>query len=95
MVKQTFDLYFSEERNLKLIQTVIYGADGKAITLANALKLENPIPLIIFGFVDKNNENESQQILDLPILVQEKKLPTLIRNVGAQSVIIGGKVMQK
>lgn len=42
VVKQTFELYFSEKTNSKLIRTVIYGTDANAISVANALKFETP-----------------------------------------------------
>jgi hypothetical protein len=46
------------------------------------------------GFVDKNSQNESKRMLDLPILVLKKKLPTLMRSIGAEGVIMI-KVCQK
>jgi FlaA1/EpsC-like NDP-sugar epimerase len=47
------------------------------------------------GFVDKNNQNASKRMLDLPILVQKKKLPTLMRSIGAEGVIIADKSLSK
>ena len=95
VVKQTFELYFSEKNNAKLIRTVIYGTDANAISVANALKFETPTRFKIVGFVDKNNQNASKRMLDLPILVQKKKLPALMRSVGAESVIIADKGLSR
>lgn len=95
MVKQTFELYFSEKSNEKLTRTVIYGTDANAISVANALKFETPSRFKIVGFVDKNSQNASKRMLDLPILVQRKKLPALMRSVGAESVIIADKGLSK
>ena len=65
------------------------------MSVANALKFETPSRFKIVGFVDKNNQNESKRMLDLPILVQKKKLPTLMRSVGAEGVIIADKSLTK
>ncbi len=95
IVKQTFELYFSEKGTNKLIRTIIYGTDANAISVANALKFETPSRFKIVGFVDKNNQNASKRMLDLPILVQKKKLPALMRSVGAEAVIIADKSLTK
>ncbi|WP_394350397.1 polysaccharide biosynthesis protein [Flavobacterium hydrocarbonoxydans] len=95
IVKQTFELYFSEKNNAKLIRTVIYGTDANAISVANALKFETPSRFKIVGFVDKNNQNASKRMLDLPILILKKKLPALMRSVAAEGVIIADKSLSK
>ena len=95
IIKQTFELYFSEIGSEKLIRTIIYGTDANAISVANALKLETPTRFKIIGFVDKNNQNASKRMLDLPIFVQKKKLPTLMRSVGAVGVIIADRGLSK
>ena len=95
LIKQTFELYFSEIGTEKLIRTIIYGTDANAISVANALKLETPTRFKIIGFVDKNNQNASKRMLDLPIFVQKKKLPTLMRSVGAVGVIIADRGLSK
>ncbi|WP_163393936.1 polysaccharide biosynthesis protein [Flavobacterium limi] len=95
VVKQTFEIYFSEKTDSKLIRTVIYGTDANAISVANALKFETPSRFKIVGFVDKNNQNASKRMLDLPILIQKKKLPALMRSVAAEAVIIADKSLSK
>ncbi|PWA09932.1 nucleoside-diphosphate sugar epimerase/dehydratase [Flavobacterium laiguense] len=95
VVKQTFELYFSEKSSTKLIRAIIYGTDANAISVANALKFETPSRFKIVGFVDRNNQNASKRMLDLPILVQKKKLPSLMRTVGAEAVIIADKSLGK
>ena len=95
IVKQTFELYLSEKSSTKLIRTIIYGTDANAISVANALKFETPTRFKIVGFVDKNNQNASKRMLDLPILVQKKKLPSLMRSVGAEAVIMADKSLGK
>lgn len=95
VVKQTFELYFIEKNNFKLIKTIIYGTDANAISIANALKFETPSRFKIIGFVDKNNQNGSKRMLDLPILVLQKKLPTLMRSIGAEGIVIADKSLSK
>ncbi|OCB76669.1 polysaccharide biosynthesis protein [Flavobacterium crassostreae] len=95
IVKQSFELYVSENSTNNLIRTVIYGTDANAISVANALKFETPSRFKIVGFVDKNNQNASKRMLDLPILIQKKKLPTLMRTVGAVAVIMADKSLSK
>jgi len=95
VVKQTFELYFVEKNNAKLIKTIIYGTDANAISIANALKFETPSRFKIIGFVDKNNQNASKRMLDLPILILRKKLPYLLRSVGAEGLVIADKSLSK
>ena len=95
VVKQTFELYFIEKNSSKLIKTIIYGTDANAISIASALKFETPSRFKIIAFVDKNNQNASKRMLDLPILVLRKKLPALMRSVGAEGLVIADKSLSK
>ena len=95
IIKQTFEMYFSEQGTNKLIRTIIYGTDANAISVANALKFETPSRFKIVGFVDKNNQNATKRMLDLPILVKKKKIPPLMRSVNAQAIIIADKSLSK
>jgi hypothetical protein len=42
------------------------------------LKLESPLRFKIVAFIDRNGQNSSKRMLDLPILILKKKLPTLM-----------------
>ena len=95
IVKQTFEIYFIPKTDHKLINAIIYGTDANAISVANALKFETPSRFKIVAFVDKNNQNASKRMLDLPILVQRKKLPALMRSVGAEGLVIADKSLSK
>jgi FlaA1/EpsC-like NDP-sugar epimerase len=96
IVKQTFENYFKEKSDIKLIKVVIYGSDANAISVAKALYLETPSRFKIVGFVDKNSQNyQSKRMLDVPILVLKKKLTTLMRSVRAEGVIIADKSLSK
>jgi FlaA1/EpsC-like NDP-sugar epimerase len=94
-VKQVFQNYFTEKNNNTLIRAVIFGTDANAISVANALQLEVPSRFKIVAFVDKNKQNSSKRMLDLPILTQKKKLPILMRSIGAEGVIIADKSLTK
>ena len=95
MVKQVFEHYFAEKSAVELTRTIIFGTDANAISVAKALKLEVPSRFKIVAFVDKNNQNSSKRMLDLPILTLRKKLPTLMRSIGAEGVIIADKSLSK
>jgi FlaA1/EpsC-like NDP-sugar epimerase len=95
VVKQVFEHFFSERNDVKLPRTLIYGTDANALSVAKALKLETPSRFKIVGFVDRNSQNSSKRMMDLPILIQKKKLPTLMRSIGAESVIIADKSLSK
>jgi FlaA1/EpsC-like NDP-sugar epimerase len=94
-VKQVFEHYFADKTNIELTRTIIFGTDANAISVAKALKLEVPTRFKIVAFVDKNNQNASKRMLDLPILTLKKKLPTLMRSIGAEGVIIADKSLSK
>jgi FlaA1/EpsC-like NDP-sugar epimerase len=95
IVKQTFELYFTERNDAKLIKAIIYGTDANAISVANALNFETPTRFKILGFVDKNNQNASKRMLDLPIYVLRKKLPTLLRSIDAEALVIADRSLTK
>ena len=95
IVKRTFELYFSENSKNQLVRTIIYGTDANAISVANALNFETPARFKVIGFVDHRNQNVSKRMLDLPILAQKKKLPALMRSVGAEGIIIADKALTK
>lgn len=94
-VKQAFEIYFTEKSPIKLKKVIIYGTDANAISVANAIKIETPPRFKILGFIDKKNQNASKRMLDLPILVQRKKLPAMMRYLGAEGLIIADKSLTK
>ncbi len=95
IVKQTFDFYTSKKNNQNLTKIIIYGTDANAIYVAKALKFETPSRFKILGFVDKNNQNATKRMLDLPIFIQGKKLPNLMRTVGAKGIILADRSLSK
>ena len=95
IIKQTFEMYFSKQGTNILIRTIIYGTDANAISVANALKFKTPSRFKIVGFVDKNNQNATKRMLNLPILIKKKKTPPLMRSVNAQAIIIADKSLSK
>lgn len=95
VVKQAFEIYFSESHQKDLIRALIYGSDANAISVANALKSEKPTRFRIVGFVDKENTNVSKRILGLPILNLRKKIPVIMRSIDAEALIIADKSLSK
>ncbi len=95
IVKQTFDSYFTQSNKNDLIRALIFGSDANAISVANALKSEKPSRFKIVGFVDKQNQNTSKRILDVPILNLRKRIPVIMRSIDAEALIIADKTLSK
>ena len=95
VVKQTFEVYFSENKNDNLVRALIYGSDANAISVAKALKTEKPTRFKIVGFVDKRIKNSSKRVLNLPILNLSKKIPVLLRSIDAEALILADNSLTK
>lgn len=95
IVKQTFEIYFIEKDSANLMKALIYGSDANAISVANALRFETPSRFKVVGFVDKLNQNSSKLILNLPILRVKKRIPVLMRSLGATALILADKGLSK
>ncbi len=94
-VKYFFIIYKSIKGKDSALRIVIYGIDANAISVANALRTEIPSRFKIVGFIDTNAQNSSKRMLNLPILIQNKKLTTLMRYVGAEGVVLADKSLSK
>lgn len=95
VVKQTFEKYVNVPQDEGRVKALIYGFDTNAIAVANALRSENPARFKLIGFIDKLNHNTSKRILDLPILQLKKRVPVLMRSLGAEALIIADKGLSK
>ncbi|WP_298222788.1 nucleoside-diphosphate sugar epimerase/dehydratase [Flavobacterium sp.] len=96
LIKYIFERYMNIEDKKKLINAVIYGADANAISVANALKTENPSRFKLRGFIDKFNQTKtSKSILNLPIINQSKKIHVILRSLKADALIIAEKSLSK
>jgi len=96
LVKYSFERYMNFEDQKKLINAVIYGADANAISVANALKTENPSRFRLIGFIDKFHQNKiGKSILNLPIVNQSKKVHVILRAMKADALIIAEKSLSK
>ncbi|WP_374676550.1 polysaccharide biosynthesis protein [Flavobacterium sp. NRK1] len=95
LVKQVFEIYFSNNQGHKLSRSIIYGSDANAIAVANALKSEMPARFKIVGFIDKSSHNRSKMILGLPILQHKKKVSVLMRIFNAEALVIADKSLSK
>ena len=95
IVKQTFEKYLSGVGNEKKVYAIIYGSDANAIAVANALKSEVPGRFKLKGFIDKNNQNSTKRILNLPILQIKKSIPILMRSLKVEALIIADKSLAK
>ena len=94
-VKFIFEVFIAKRNTSELIKAVIYGSDANAISVLNALIIERPLRFKIIGFIDKENQNTSKRILDLPILNSKRKTSIILRSVGAEALIIADKSLSK
>ena len=92
IVKQVFEKIFNNSSgNKKKMGAIIFGSDANAIAVANALKSETPSRFKVVGFIDKNNQNSTKRILNLPIYQIKKTIPVLMRSQKAEALIIADK----
>ena len=95
IVKQTFELLFKEASSEKRMAAIIYGSDANASAVASALKAETPGRFKLVGFIDKNNQNSTKRIRDLPIFQIKKSIPVLMRSKKVEALIIADKSLTK
>ena len=94
-VKFLFENFINEKRKANLVRAIIYGSDANAISVVNALRSEKPTRFRIIGFVDKNNQDISKRILDIPILNSRKKISVIMRSLNAEAIIIADNSLTK
>ena len=95
VVKQVFDRIFTSNATDAKTKAIIFGTDANATALANALLSERPGRFAIVGFIDKENQNFTKRILNLPILQIKKSIPVLLRSKGAEALIIADRSLTK
>ncbi|MEI7508606.1 MAG: nucleoside-diphosphate sugar epimerase/dehydratase [Flavobacterium sp.] len=95
IVKQTYEKLFVEAGVHKKMPAIIYGSDANAIAVANALKSETPCRFKLVGFIDKNNQNSTKRILDLPIFQVKKTISVLMRHEKVEALIIADNSLSK
>ena len=95
IVKQTFELLFKNANSSKKITAIIYGTDANASAVANALNSEELGRFKLVGFIDKNNQNSTKRILNLPIFQIKKSIPVLMRSKKVEALIIADKSLTK
>lgn len=95
IVKQTFEVLFTSSNTDKKLSAIIYGSDANATAVANALKAETPGRFLLQGFIDKNNQNSTKRILNLPIFQIKKSIPVLMRAKKVEALIIADKSLSK
>lgn len=95
VVKQVFDRIFTSNSTDAKTKAIIFGTDANATALANALLSERPGRFTIVGFIDKENQNFTKRILNLPIFQIKKSIPVLLRSKGAEAMIVADRSLTK
>jgi FlaA1/EpsC-like NDP-sugar epimerase len=95
IVKQTYERYFNLGDKTNLTKALIFGTDGNAIALANALQTENPKRFKVVGFIEKSSQNTTKRILNAPILQMKESAAALLMETHAEALIIVDKNLSK
>lgn len=95
LVKSSFDFFseYSEETNY--IQTAIYGSGDRAVAIANAINAEVPKKYKLRGFISHDSKATSNRILNIPIISKTRKISTMVRVLGANTLIIADETLSK
>ena len=95
IVKQLFDYVYYESNTNRQISVLIYGSDANAISVANAIKSEKPKRFELIGFIDKNNQNFTKRLLNLPIFRIKKNILALLKSNNVKALIIADNSLTK
>ena len=97
LIKVLFEIYSNHSNeSTDLLSAIIYGSDANAISVANAIKTENPARFKLVGFIDQLSVNNSaKRILDLPIFNHAKPLNEILSSLKANVLIIADKNLSK
>jgi FlaA1/EpsC-like NDP-sugar epimerase len=91
-IKSIFEFFLNLNSGKIKANIVIFGADANAISVANAIKSENPNRFNVVGFIDKNNKVKgAKSILNLPIYNQKKKINKILFKLNADTIILAEK----
>lgn len=94
-VKNVFDNYLNKTSEKEENKAFILGTDSNAISVANALKLENPKRFNVVGFVDRSNKNITKRILDLPIMDTRRGIVQVMLRLKVKSLILADSSITK
>jgi len=89
LVKQVFEVYLNISNKENEISVLVFGTDENAIAIASALKSEKPNRFSVVGFIDKQQKNNSKEILGLPIInLTRNNIALTLKIHKAQGVIL-------
>ncbi|MDT0644573.1 nucleoside-diphosphate sugar epimerase/dehydratase [Zunongwangia sp. F363] len=86
-VKQIYEYFKFVQKDEKLINAVILGADENAISIAGALDIEHPRRFKIVGFLSNEKHNKSIRLLDKPVLKYGKNVHEEAKSLKADAVV--------
>ena len=89
LVKQIFEVYLNISNKENEIPVLVFGTDENAIAIASALKSEKPNRFSVVGFIDKQQKNNSKEILGLPIInLTRNNIALTLKIYRAQGLIL-------
>lgn len=94
-VKSSFDFFseYSDENNF--IKTAIYGSGDRAVAIANAINTEIPKKYKLKGFISPDSKSSYNTILNIPVIKKTRKISTMVRVLGANTLIIADDTLSK
>lgn len=95
VVKQIFRIFLSANTDSDKLRAIIYGANSNAFAVANAIQIEGQGKFKIVGFIDKNNENSTKRIMDIPIIKIKKSIPLLMEEMKVDAIIIADETLNR
>lgn len=89
-VKQVYEYFKRTQENGNLQNTVIYGADENAISIAGALEIEHPKRFNIKGFITNDSSRGNVRILDKPVIYNGLKVSKELLALDATALVLSG-----
>ncbi|SFN74070.1 NDP-sugar epimerase, includes UDP-GlcNAc-inverting 4,6-dehydratase FlaA1 and capsular polysaccharide biosynthesis protein EpsC [Salegentibacter flavus] len=87
-VKQVYEYFKIVQKNERLINAVIIGADENAISVVGALDIEHPRRFKVVGFLTQEKLNRSIRLLDKPVVNYSGKVHNAVQSLDASAIIL-------
>jgi len=94
-VKSSFDFFSEYSDDNNFIKAAIYGSGDRAVAIANAINAEVPRKYKLKGFISPDSKSSYNTILNIPIIKKTRKISTMVRVLGANTLIIADENLSK
>lgn len=94
-VKSSFDFFSEYLDDNNFIKAAIFGSGDRAVAIANAINAEVPRKYKLKGFISPDSKSSYNTILNIPIIKKTRKISTMVRVLGANTLIIADENLSK